>query len=216
MYGAMREHAPSSTRLAGVITAAAVTAGMAGLLALGVGHAIAKPALEPILFSVLPDEPREVLPEPDRQLDIASDETLTLVSPDRDILVFVVEADPPLRGSPDPEPRKPPGTDIGAGTGPAPRAVVKIGAKLLPGTPPPYPTSEVRRGNEGVSSLQVCLDVRGRVTSASLAKSSGHKSLDDAALKWVRDAKFSPATLDGAAQAVCGHSVDYEWTLNKR
>ena len=43
-----------------------------------------------------------------------------------------------------------------------------------------------------------------------------HKSLDQAALKWVRDAKFTPAKVDGAPQAVCGHTVDYEWTLNKR
>ena len=214
MYGAMREHAPSSTRLAGVITAAAVTAGMAGLLALGVGHAIAKPPLEPILFSVLPDEPREVLPEPDRKLDVTSDQEFTLLAPVRDIPDFIAE-EPPIRGSSEP-PRTGPGPDAGAGTGPAPRAVVKVGAKLLPGTPPPYPASEVRRGNEGVSSLQVCLDARGRVTEASLAKSSGHKSLDQAALKWVRDAKFSPAKVDGAPQAVCGHSVDYEWTLDKR
>jgi TonB family protein len=213
MYGAMREHAPSSTRLAGVITAAAVTAGMAGLLALGVGHAIAKPPLEPILFSVLPDEPRDVLPEPDRRLDVTSDQDFKLLAPVRDILVFVAE-EPPIRGST--EPPTGPGTDAGAGTGPAPRAVVKVGAKLLPGTPPPYPASEVRRGNEGVSSLHVCLNARGRVTEASLAKSSGHKALDQAALKWVRDAKFSPATVDGAAQSVCGHTVDYEWTLDKR
>lgn len=214
MYGAMREHAPSSTRLAGVITAAAVTAGMAGLLALGVGHAIAKPPLEPILFSVLPDEPREVLPEPDRKLDVTSDQKITLLAPVRDIPVFVAE-EPPVRGSTEPQ-RTGPGPDAGAGTAPAPRAVVKVGAKLLPGPPPPYPPGEVRRGNEGVSSLQVCLDARGRVTEASLAKSSGHKSLDQAALKWVRDAKFSPAKVDGAPQAVCGHTVDYEWTLDKR
>lgn len=214
MYGAMREHAPSSTRFAGMVTTVAVTAGAAWMLAVGVGHYIAKPPLEPILFSVLPDEPREVLPEPDRKLDVTSDQDFVLLAPVRDIPDFVAE-DPPIRGSTEP-PRTGPGTDPGAGAGPAPRAVVKVGAKLLPGPPPPYPYSEIRRNNEGVSSLQVCLDVRGRVTSASLAKSSGHSSLDQAALKWVREAKFTPAKVDGAPQAVCGHSVDYEWTLSKR
>jgi len=215
MYGAMREHAPSSTRLAGMVAASAVTAGMAWLLAMGVGHVIAKPPMEPILFSVLPDEVADVLPEPDRQLDVTSNETLTLVAPVRDVLVWVAE-DPPPRGNREPPPRTGPGPDAGAATGPAPRAVVRVGAKLLPGPPPPYPAGEVRRGNEGVSSLRVCLDARGRVTEASLAKSSGHKSLDQAALKWVRDAKFTPAKVDGAPQAVCGHAVDYEWTLDKR
>ena len=215
MYGAMREHAPSSTRLAGMVAASAVTAGMAWLLAMGVGHVIAKPPMEPILFSVLPDTPRDPLPEPDRHLDIASDQELTLLSPVVDALVFVAE-DPPLRGSSEPPPRTTPGAGAGAAPGPAPRPAVRVGAKLIPGPPPPYPMPDVRRQNEGVSSLQVCLDVRGRVTSASLAKSSGHSSLDQAALKWVRDAKFTPAKVDGAAQAVCGHSVDYEWTLDKR
>lgn len=215
MYGAMREHAPSSTRLAGVVATAAVVTGAAWALAMGFGHYIAKPPMEPILFSVLPDEPRDVLPEPDRPLDVMSDEKLTLVAPVQNDLVFVVE-DPPVTGdrNPPPRPPAPPGAD--AAPAPGPRAAVRVGAKLLPGDPPPYPASEVRRGNEGVSSLQVCLDVRGRVTLASLAKSSGHKSLDDAALKWVRDAKFTPAKVDGAPQAVCGHSVDYEWTLDKR
>lgn len=214
MYGAMREHAPSSTRLAGMVTTVAVTAGAAWLLAVGVGHVVGKPPMAPILFSVLPDEVVDVLPEPDQRLDMPNDETLTLVAPVRDVLVWVAE-DPPVRGSTEP-PRTGPGPDTGAATGPAPRAAVRIGAKLLPGAPPPYPAADIRRSNEGVSSLAVCLDVRGRVTSASLAKSSGHSSLDQAALKWVRDAKFSPAKVDGAPQAVCGHAVDYEWTLDRR
>jgi len=214
MYGAMRERAPSSTRLAGMVTTVAVTAGAAWLLAVGVGHYIAKPPMEPIMFSVLPDEVVDVLPEPDRQLDVTSDQDFTLLSPVRDIPVFIAE-DPPLRGSSEP-PRTAPGPANDAAPGPGPRAAVRVGAKLLPGAPPPYPTADIRRSNEGVSSLQVCLDALGRVTSASLAKSSGHASLDQAALRWVHDAKFSPAKVDGAPQAVCGHTVDYEWTLNKR
>ncbi len=215
MYGAMREHAPSSTRLAGMVTTVAVTAGAAWALAMGFGHYIAKPPMEPILFSVLPDETVDVLPEPDRQLDVTSDQDFALLAPVRDIPIFIAE-DPPVRGSGEPplRPPGPPATD--AAPAPRPRAAVRVGAKLLPGAPPPYPAADIRRSNEGVSSLEVCLDARGRVTSASLAKSSGHSSLDQAALKWVRDAKFSPAKVDGAPQAVCGHAVDYEWTLNKR
>jgi TonB family protein len=195
-----------------MVATVAVTAGAAWALAMGFGHYIAKPPMAPILFSVLPDEVVDVLPEPDRQLDVTSDQEFVLLSPVRDIPVFIAE-DPPLRGSSEPSRTEP---DTGAAIGPAPRAAVRIGAKLLPGPPPPYPTADIRRSNEGVSSLQVCLDVRGRVTSASLAKSSGHASLDQAALKWVRDAKFSPAKVDGAPQAVCGHAVDYEWTLDRR
>ena len=64
-----------------------------------------------------------------------------------------------------------------------------------------------------MTSLSLCIDARGRVSSVSLAKSSGYPRLDEAALKWVKGARFSPGTVDGAAQAVCGHSVVYEWRL---
>ena len=86
---------------------------------------------------------------------------------------------------------------------------------LLPATPPPYPASEVRKNNQGVTKLSVCLDTRGRVTSATLAETSGHPVLDQAAMKWVRTLKFTPLTLDGAPQSICNHAVDYEWTLKR-
>jgi protein TonB len=95
----------------------------------------------------------------------------------------------------------------------APPRAVRVAPKLRSLEKPPYPTIDQRGRNEGNTSLGLCIDARGRVTSASLVTSSGHKSLDEAALKWVKGARFSPGTVDGVAQAVCGHSVVYEWRL---
>jgi protein TonB len=92
-------------------------------------------------------------------------------------------------------------------------APVRIAPKLKPSDPPPYPMSAVRAGEQGLSALEVCVDARGSVTSATLAASSGSARLDEAALKWIRNARFTPGTLDGAAQSVCGHDVVYEWNL---
>jgi TonB family protein len=72
----------------------------------------------------------------------------------------------------------------------------------------------MRKGKEGVTRLEVCLEANGRVTSATLASSS-HPVLDRTALSWVRDRKFMPAKVDGVPQPVCGHGVDYEWKLNR-
>ena len=214
MYGAMREHAPSSTRLAGAITASAVTAAMAGVLAMGMGNYITKAPLAPIMFTALPDAPPpEPIPENERQLDVTSDTAPPLPAPMRENTTFVAE-DPPITGSTDPQPRTP--VAIPATPAPPTHAPVRVAAKMLPAASPPYPVADVRRGNEGVSSLKVCLDAGGRVTSATIAGSSGHKSLDDAALKWVRGTRFSPAKVDGAPQSVCGHPVDYEWKLDRR
>jgi protein TonB len=87
---------------------------------------------------------------------------------------------------------------------------------MIPAASPNYPPGDIRANHQGTSSLEVCLDTAGRVTSANLASSSGYASLDQAALKWVRDRKFTPAKLDGRPQPICGHPVVYEWRLDRR
>jgi protein TonB len=78
---------------------------------------------------------------------------------------------------------------------------------------PPYPAPDIREGNEGITGLLVCVGANGRVSSAALDYSSGHSRLDEAAMKWIRGVRFAPGAIDGAAQAMCGHKVAYEWTL---
>ena len=50
----------------------------------------------------------------------------------------------------------------------------------------------------GISQRQVCRDLG--ISKTALAT-------------WVKDARFSPGTVDGSPQAICGHTVVYEWRL---
>ncbi|HYE00993.1 MAG TPA: energy transducer TonB [Alphaproteobacteria bacterium] len=63
--------------------------------------------------------------------------------------------------------------------------------------PPVYPLAARRQGIEGRVILEVAVDERGRATGVKVAISSGSRLLDEAALKAVRDWRFTPATLGG-------------------
>lgn len=68
----------------------------------------------------------------------------------------------------------------------------------LPLNPPPlYPTEAYEKGQEGVVQLLVSVTGQGTVATLKVHRSSGVESLDQAALKAVRDWKFQPATYRG-------------------
>ncbi len=56
-----------------------------------------------------------------------------------------------------------------------------------------YPARLKDRGIGGTTSLQIFIDVEGIVRNQLVSKSSGNRELDNAALKVVRVARFSPA-----------------------
>ena len=210
MYGAMSEHAPSSTRLTGLVSAVALTLAMGYALATGMGLDVRQVLPDPITYVALPDEPKaEPPPTTAESLDTSSETQLLTPPVDLNLPDFEVEQGP--IGGPGP-PSRPGGPEAGAAV-PPPNQPVRVAAKLLPAPPPPYPAAQIRLRQEGATGLAICIDRNGRVSSATLASSSGSDKLDEAALKWVRSSRFKPATLDGAPQPVCGHSVVYEWRL---
>jgi len=85
--------------------------------------------------------------------------------------------------------------------------------RLIASDKPAYPTASQRAGEQGTTQLDVCIAANGRVTSVRLARSSGHSRLDEAAAKWIRGERFTPARVNGAARDICGHTVVYEWSL---
>jgi protein TonB len=95
----------------------------------------------------------------------------------------------------------------------APAGSDRIAPKLRTRDEPPYPAQSLRANEEGTTHLEVCVSNAGRVTSASVANSSGHTRLDESALKWIRNARFSPGQVGGVAQSMCGHDVYYQWKL---
>ena len=62
---------------------------------------------------------------------------------------------------------------------------------------PTYPMSARRSGFEGVVKVTAMVDASGAVTSADVLATSGHASLDQAALEAVRRAVFAPALQEG-------------------
>jgi protein TonB len=87
---------------------------------------------------------------------------------------------------------------------PTPAPSVLVSARLDPRYAaifqPPYPPASERREEEGVVTVRVHVGTDGRVLSAELKASSGHRRLDEAAVERARRAwRFVPATRDGVA-----------------
>jgi len=62
---------------------------------------------------------------------------------------------------------------------------------------PPYPRKARRLGYEGIVMLKVLIDENGRVDDLTVIRSSGHTSLDRAALSAVKKWLFEPGTEGG-------------------
>jgi protein TonB len=82
------------------------------------------------------------------------------------------------------------------------------GAVVPPGTdgghrnaPPDYPAESRRRGEEGVVRLRLHVSAEGRVEQADVLASSGHPTLDRAALAAARRWRFRPANQAGVPVA---------------
>jgi len=68
-------------------------------------------------------------------------------------------------------------------------------------TPPKYPRLAKRKGLEGTVTYEVWLDEKGKQVKLLLKDSSGAKVLDVAALKAIKNWKFSPHTINGKSIA---------------
>ncbi|MFC5570172.1 energy transducer TonB [Lysobacter yangpyeongensis] len=62
---------------------------------------------------------------------------------------------------------------------------------------PEYPAVALRHGEGGTVVLQVQVDARGQPIDVDVARRSGSRELDRAALQAVRDWRFKPATRNG-------------------
>jgi protein TonB len=76
---------------------------------------------------------------------------------------------------------------------PEPLTEPSFGAAYLRNPPPTYPDVAQQRGWQGTVRLRVHVLASGRPDHVGLASSSGHESLDDAALEAVSSWRFAPA-----------------------
>ncbi len=91
----------------------------------------------------------------------------------------------------------------GSGMGGSGTGMVREAIPLYKVNPPPrYPAAARRRGQQGTVVLSVHVDEHGRVSNLWLFESSGHISLDTAALQAVKDWIFEPGMQGGSTIAM--------------
>ncbi|WP_368566007.1 energy transducer TonB [Pseudoxanthomonas sp. UTMC 1351] len=101
------------------------------------------------------------------------------------------------------KPMPPPPQVLAADTPTAPPADAAVApgevAVPIPGqTPPPrYPATAMRRGSTGTVLVRVEVGIDGTPTDVQVAKRSGSRDLDRAALEAVRDWRFRPGQRNG-------------------
>lgn len=74
-------------------------------------------------------------------------------------------------------------------------------AFLTPPKPPRYPKSARKRGQQGVTLVEVWLDSLGKQVKLEVIESSGHNSLDQAAVAAVQNWQFAPQSPGSTAKA---------------
>lgn len=207
MYGA-QQHAQGSTRMVGVsVTAMAAALVMCGVI-FGVGSKVIVPIQRAMQVAIMtPPPPRQEV-EPPKPIDADLKPTLDTPPPIPLPEIEFKSDDPPVvTATPTPV--------VEASPAPSAPAAIAADAKprLITTTKPPYPPSAIRDKQQGKSALQLCVDASGKVTDAKLAASSGFPVLDDAALKWVAQARFKSGVKDGKPAAMCDYNIVYQWDL---
>lgn len=62
---------------------------------------------------------------------------------------------------------------------------------------PEYPAASIENEEEGTVSIEIIVEANGSVSSARIAKSSGHNRLDNAALRAFKAGRYKPKSDDG-------------------
>lgn len=158
---------------------------------------IVKPP-EPVVVDIVPIQPpRPAVPTP-------MPERQRVAPPIRDAGATTVASEagsePAADAIADPGDIAPPDGDIGTGAGPAP---MQLAYRSAPA--PLYPRLALQRQWTGTVLLQVLVDVDGRPLDVSIARSSGHRELDEAARQQVlKRWSFQPATRNGVPVQALG------------
>lgn len=127
----------------------------------------------------------------------------------------LVEETPPPEPTPAPAESAPLPPDIETAPAPATSAVVQAPAPLPGQSPPPrYPPAALRRGESGTVLLHVEVDASGVPVTVQVARRSGSRDLDRAAVEAVSRWRFRPAT-DADGRPVPGSlAVPVDFTLD--
>ena len=201
----------SSRRIAGIAFVALLHIGIIYALVSGLGEQTVQVLRQPlearIIQAAKPPPPEPPPPPPPPQLQVTPPVFIPLPQvqitppPSVPVIVSVTHVRPV---TPPPRPAPPP-------------QVTRSVAGLDPNqtcAPPQYPEEAEDMEQTGVSVLQFLIDTHGNVLSSRVASSSGHASLDDAAIRALSQCRFKPAIgADGNPQE-SWTSIRYVWQLN--
>jgi predicted lipoprotein with Yx(FWY)xxD motif len=84
----------------------------------------------------------------------------------------------------------------------------------LKGDAPKYPSSSLRKREQGSTDSSMCIDTDGRPQYVATAMSTGFPGLDAATRNWFwRYVRYAPAQAGGKPVTVCGFSLSFDWKL---
>jgi len=131
------------------------------------------------------ERPPVEVPPPEVSIDIPMESSTTAISDVTDRPVPVAPPPPPPQAAVN-------------------RVAPKLDVKRSPPTDDFYPPSARRAEIQGVTTVRACVGTDGRTSGDPTAtKSSGNASLDEAAVKWAKRARWSAGTEDGKAVEMC-------------
>lgn len=151
------------------------------------------------------EKPAEIPPEPEQPPAVPMDPVPAVVIPEEKPAVTKTEP-PPLKASAVKadqsihqavamlKPGRPGGSNkpIGVPSAGGTKGV-RTAPKRLDDRTPPYPKLAEMNGYEGRPRVWMLISATGRVTEVKLARSCGHKVLDDAAVRFAWTLRFRPA-----------------------
>jgi protein TonB len=89
---------------------------------------------------------------------------------------------------------------------PVARTAPKFDTRRSPSTDEYYPPTSRRMGEQGTTTVSVCITPEGRVSGdPKVEKSSGSARLDEAATKYATKTRWSPATENGKPVQFCSN-----------
>jgi periplasmic protein TonB len=128
------------------------------------------------------------IPPPEIEVDLPAEQAITDVA----IGTFAMEKEAPPPPS-------------GHASKPAARHLIRARVgEDFPNADAFYPPASIRREEQGLVSVQVCIGLDGRLIEApALAKTSGSARLDEAALKLARSGHYLAGSVDGTPVVDC-------------
>jgi protein TonB len=128
------------------------------------------------------------------------------------IQAVTTEPDPTPAPAATPQPEAPPAAAQPSANSGVMRTAVLADANGC--AKPDYPANAARNGDSGTVTLALLVGADGKVTSSRIAKSSGHRELDKAAVNALSLCKFQPAMNNGVPEAGWAQ-IAYVWKLDE-